>query len=432
MNLKQLQKKHEDLLVKGRGMYETAEKEKQDFSEAEWTELKQLDTDVAEVLGEIEKAKADTALADRLKATFGAPTPGPSPVGTGEGGKGRTLGEMFTESPQFKNWYKSVAPSGYIPQGARGLISPPVEIKTLPGLFGRKTLVTGEGATSGGAFVETDYTGIYEPIGRYALTVLDLISRRQTTSDLVSFVRQTAQVTQAAAVQEANVTEYAGSTGEISGEKPEGTTTFVEVQLPVETIAVWIPATKRALADVPQLRGILDQELRDDITEELENQLINGTGVAPQLTGVLSTAGILAQAWNTDIVVTARQAITTLMVTGRTIPNGWVLNPNDWETVDLMTDSDGQYFFGGPVRAGTRTLWGIPVAQCVHLAEGEGILANWNKAVLWDREQMTIQVSDSHEDFFIRNLVAILCEMRATFGLISPDSFIVMDLTEGS
>jgi hypothetical protein len=51
---------------------------------------------------------------------------------------------------------------------------------------------------------------------------------------------------------------------------------------------------------------------------------------------------------------------------------------------------------------------------------------------LWDRERSTIQVSDSHSDFFIRNMVAILAEMRAAFGLRRPSAFVLIDATEGS
>jgi hypothetical protein len=37
-------------------------------------------------------------------------------------------------------------------------------------------------------------------------------------------------------------------------------------------------------------------------------------------------------------------------------------------------------------------------------------------------------VTDSHEDWFIRNIIAILAEMRAAFGLIRPGAFIEADL----
>ena len=64
--------------------------------------------------------------------------------------------------------------------------------------------------------------------------------------------------------------------------------------------------------------------------------------------------------------------------------------------------------------------------------EGTGILADWRKAVVWDREQASIQVSDSHEDFFIRNMVAVLAECRMAFGVIRPSAFCQVDLTAGS
>ncbi|GAG85108.1 unnamed protein product, partial [marine sediment metagenome] len=149
-------------------------------------------------------------------------------------------------------------------------------------------------------------------------------------------------------------------------------------------------------------------------------------------TGLLNTAGVLAQVWNTDILTTTRQAITTLMVTGRSIATAWVMHPSDWETIDLLQDNDGRYYYGGPLRPGPRTLWGLPVVQNQQMAQGSALLGNWRKAVVWDRERSNISVSDSHEDFFIRNMVAILAEMRAAFGVIRPSGFILVDLLAGS
>jgi HK97 family phage major capsid protein len=77
-------------------------------------------------------------------------------------------------------------------------------------------------------------------------------------------------------------------------------------------------------------------------------------------------------------------------------------------------------------------LWGVPVVQSFFQPQGTAWLANWRKAVLWDREAATISVSDSHSDFFIRNMVAILAEMRAAFGIIRPSAFVEVDLAAGS
>lgn len=342
-----------------------------------------------------------------------------------------SLGQQFAESPEWTTWLKQVAPNGHIPDSLKGISSPPVNVKGL-GPYGQKELLTGVSDVSAGAFVVSERTGIYEPLGRYPLVLQDLISVRQTSTDTVEFVRQTRQVAEAAPTAEANVTDYSGATGEISGEKPEATMRFLRVSEVVKTIAVWIPATKRALSDAMQLRGLIDDELRSDTNEELEDQLLNGNGVSENFTGLANTAGVLVQAFNTDIVVTARQAITNLLINGRQMPTAFLFNPQDWESYDLLQDNEGRYYWGGPLAQGPRTLWGVPMAQSFFQTQGTGWLANWRKMVLWDREQATISVSDSHADFFIRNMVAILCELRAAMGVIRPTAFVEIDLEGGS
>ena len=54
---------------------------------------------------------------------------------------------------------------------------------------------------------------------------------------------------------------------------------------------------------------------------------------------------------------------------------------------------------------------------------------DFRKLVLFDREQASIQVSDSHLDFFIRNMVAILAEMRAALVCLQPSALVEVDLS---
>jgi HK97 family phage major capsid protein len=281
--------------------------------------------------------------------------------------------------------------------------------------------------------VETDYTGIYEALGRHPRTVLDLIARGSTDSDVVEFVRQTAQVTQATPVAEANVTTYSGTTGQVSGNKPEGSSTWEKVTANVKTIAVWIPATKRALADASQLRSLIDAELREDCLEELEDQIINGDGTGENFTGILNTSGVLTQAWDTDLITTTRKAITAVRVTGKARGAlAWAMNPSDAEVIDLLKDGSNRYYWGGPVSAGERNLWGYPIVENNQVDQGQAILGQWNKAMYWDRQAATISVSDSHSDFFIRNMIAILCELRGAFGVIRPSNFVIVEMEAGT
>jgi len=292
--------------------------------------------DAMQVRDEIKTDRRD----DELKASLGKllgdmqkgePQPQPQqPKGT--------LGERFLADAAWQAWKKSVAPTGQFSTGRLGM-SPAVMVKSF-GLWakamGRKDLITGLDSTSAGAFVVAEDTGIYEQIGRYPTVLRDLISVRQTTTDVVEYVRQTAQVTQAAPTAEANVKTVSGATGEISGEKPQGAIAFERVSETVKTIAVYVGATKRALSDASQIRGIIDQELREDLVDCLEDQLFNGNGVGENFTGLANQAGTLVQAFNTDILTTTRQALTTLLVTGRQIPTAWAFSPTDWETVELF------------------------------------------------------------------------------------------------
>jgi HK97 family phage major capsid protein len=441
--LKELQESLQKFLTDARDICNLVEKEARDFTPEERQKVGGLLDDAKKVRGDIKTIQDDDAMRKSiLDLGEGIEITGDGAQGGNGNGRVKgaqfladpeynTLGEAFVKSKGWQDWMKQMAPGGgHIADSRKGISSPPLEFKRF-GLF-RKDLITGASPTSAGAFIAPEDTGIYEPLGRYQLTLRDLISVRTTTTDSVEFVRETTQITQAAPVAESNVTEKTGYPGEVSGEKPEGAIMFERVLEPVKTIAGWIPATKRAISDVAQLRGLIDQELREDLAEELENQLLNGNGIGENFTGLANTANILVQAFDTDIIATTRKAITNLLINGKQVPTAWLLNPIDWETIELQQDLSGRYYYGGPVTPGPSMLWKVPVVQNFFLPQGTAYLANWRKMVLWDREQANISVSDSHADFFIRNMIAILAELRAAMGVIRPSAFVEVDLSGGS
>ena len=421
MNPKELREMLQAKLKAARDICDATTAENRDFTGEERTQVAALLAEAGDLKKQLKASQSDADLRAMLGDFSADIVP---PQAGGKAGRGKTLAEQFTEAQAYKDWYQRVAPNGVIPESSKGLSSPPVEFKTL---------ITGLDDTSAGAFVNPDYTGIYEPLGRPELTIKDLISRRQTGSDTVHFVRQTAVMAAATSVPEANVTTYTGATGQEQGLKPEGWFTFVAVTENVKTIAVWVPATKRALSDAAQIRGIIDEELRADLEDKLEELLITGNGVGENFYGIMAwPSGTLSQVWDTDILKTTRKAITNIRKNGRVRPTAWLLNPEDWEAIDLLTDDDGNYMFGGPLRMGTKTLWGLPVVESEFVTQGTGLLADFKKAVLWDRQQASIQVSDSHSDFFIRNMVAFLAEMRAAFSLIRPSAFMEVAMESGT
>jgi HK97 family phage major capsid protein len=51
------------------------------------------------------------------------------------------------------------------------------------------------------------------------------------------------------------------------------------------------------------------------------------------------------------------------------------------------------------------------------------LVGDFTKAVLWLREGAQVLATDSHSDFFVKNLVALLAELRAALGVLLPSAF---------
>lgn len=336
----------------------------------------------------------------------------------------KSLGLEVVSSPQFKSMMK-----GFTNSDGSVRIPDRTTVKSDP--IRVKSLFTGASGTSAGAFVTPEQTGIIEMLGRRPLTIRDLISVRRTGSDTVEYVRQTAHTNAAAVVPEAqSAAPIDGTTVTpvIGGLKPEGSWAFERVSTSVKTIAEWVPVTKRALADAAQLEDLIRDELSKDIAEREEEQILAGDGVGENITGILSTSGIQSQAFDTDIFVSVRKAITKTRTVGRVVPNAVLMNPLDVETVDLARESSGRFYGAGPFSMGPRTLWSLPIVESETISAGTAVVGDFSKAVLWDREDTTVTFSDSHADFFIRNLVAVLAEERVAFGVTRPAAFVQTDV----
>ena len=304
-----------------------------------------------------------------------------------------------------------------------------------------KALITGASSTSGGAFVEADRQSGIVGLPVRALTILDLITVGRTDSDLVEFVRQTSRPTGADTVPEAT-TLTAGTNYELS-RKPQSSIAFEVVNTAVKTLAHWIPATRRALADAGQLRTLIEQGLEYGLNEEVEDQVLNGGGTGEDLLGIYNTSDIVeytrglygAGATDDESRLDALHKTLTLVRLQNIEPTAFGMHTNDWQDVRLEKDANGQYMLGPANAQVADTVWGLPVAKSAAFTEGLSVCAHWALgAALWLREGISFYVTDSNRDWFEQNILAILAEMRVAFGVTQPRAFAVTDLdgTDGT
>jgi len=281
-----------------------------------------------------------------------------------------------------------------------------------------KTLITGASLGNLAGYLYPSYRIpeiVEDP--RRAARVRSLLNVIPTTAGAIDWIRETGFTNNAAVVAE--------------GEgKPESAITFENKSNTIKTIAHWIPVTKQILADAPGLQAYIDSKLIYGLYLKEDDELLYGTGEDGDIHGITTDADVQTYLWSDgtagDTKLDAiRRAMTKAYLAYYPV-DGIVLHPSDWEDIELLKSSDGMYVWVNVNVGGQERLWRTPVVVSAALTEGTFITGSFGLgATLWDRQEVTISVSGSHSDFFIKNKLAILCEERVELTVERPESFVI-------
>lgn len=216
--------------------------------------------------------------------------------------------------------------------------------------------------------------------------------------------------------------------------KPKSNLIYELTDVKIRTLAHWIPAARQILADAPRLRSEIDSRLIYGLMLESDNQLLFGDGSGQNLEGIMVNSDVsdigALEAGLSDVerqramIRHLRRAITKCQTNEYRNVNGVVLNPEDWEDIETATGTDGHYIWASVQTGAGERIWRVPVVSTNAQNEGEFVLGDWQMgATLYDREQVSVRVSESHADFFIENAIAILAEERIGLGVHRPLAF---------
>ena len=376
--------------------------------------------DIKEIKGLIEGLQS---FGDVQNWSAGASDSVAAAAAAGAGFSGRTqfksIGEEFVNSAEFK------ALNGG--RNGANMPAPFVTNATLTaGTYNVKDMYSALPTGTPGSFGTIQRDPIVVPPMR-TRRVRDLFPVRTTSAAVIEYFRMTGFANNAAAVADRN------NDNTNFGVKPQSSFTFVGEQAPVRTIAHWEAAHRNVLADEPQLRSIIDNELMYGLRLQEDAQILSGDGTGENLTGVLSTTGIQDYSWSEGatlpVVDTKADAIrraATLAFLAYYEPTGVVLHPNDWEDIELAKDDNGQYLVAVSVALGGEPrLWRIPVVETPAIPEGTALVGAFGTgAQLYDREQASIRISEQHSDFFVRNAIVVLAEQRLALAVKRPEAFV--------
>ena len=332
-----------------------------------------------------------------------------------------SVGEAFLAS----NEYKSLIASG----GANMPSAFQVGHTLTTGGYNVKDVYTALPSGTPGSFGTITRDPIVVPPMR-TKRVRDLFPVRTTTSTVIEYFRMTGFTNNAAMVAERN----AGDTAFAA--KPQSSMSFEGVQTSVRTLAHWEAAHRNVLADEPQLRSIIDNELMYGLRLQEDAQILNGSGAGENLMGIMNTTGVQTYSWSmganaaangkADTKADAIRRAATLSYLAYYEPSGVVLHPNDWEAIELTKDGNGQYLIALSVAMGGEPkVWRLPIVETPAMTESVALVGAFGTgAQIYDREQASIRISEQHADFFIRNAIVILAEQRLALAVKRPESFV--------
>jgi HK97 family phage major capsid protein len=212
-------------------------------------------------------------------------------------------------------------------------------------------------------------TGNGDRVVEKIIRPVQLLDRIPTdTTDLfeVPFMTETTRTQAAAEVAEA-------------GTYAEDAFVFTRSASAVRKIGSQIPVTDEQLQDVGSMRSLLDNRLRFGLEARLDQQILVGDGISPNIQGVFTVSGIQTQAKGADATANAIfKALTLVRITGRAIPDTIVMHGTDWANVRLAQNAQGDYQFGPPTLVGADTMWGLPVVQSEALTAGNAVVGAFN------------------------------------------------------
>lgn len=311
----------------------------------------------------------------------------------------KSLGQQFVDSEAFQA-YKSgsankarlemkntIIGEGGSPQEPTNDIVP---LQTMPGIVG-------------GAFRQ--------------LRILDVLNTGVATGNTVHYTRELSWTNNAAETREA-------------AQKPESVLTFEGVDVPVRTIAHFLKVSKQVLDDAPALQSYIDRRLRYGVEIRAEQQVVNGNGTSPNLSGLLDTGNftsLTAASGDTDFDFANKAKYK--VIESDYMADYYLINPADWGRMERLKTTDGEYIGGtsaiGYLQNGlVPTLWGLPVIASNSVPAGTLVAAARDASMFWQRQGVTVEIFDQNEDDVEQNLLTIRGEMRGAFTVFRPAAIV--------
>ena len=311
----------------------------------------------------------------------------------------KSLGQLFAESPQYKDYH----PQRNWPMPAE---MPQLDIRNA-------VFRTGAGWATEDLRIPRVELSPQRPIA-----VIDHIPMLPTSQAAIVYMEETTFTNNAAETAESTATTDADLIGEAA-------LVLTERSKTVEWLPVFLPVTMQQMEDVEGISAYVDGRLTYMIQARLDLQALAGNGTTPNLEGTENVTGIQAQALGADSIPDAiYKLFTSIRDDGFAEPSVCFIRAAKFQTVRLLKTADGLYIWGHPSEPGPFQMWGVPLVQTNAVTATKAIAGDYaTYSALYTRRGITLDVSDSHQSYFTRGMLAIRAHMRVAMVHFRPKAF---------
>lgn len=403
MNLKQMRAA---ALKAAQDIIDAAKAEKRDvLTEEERATVEAKFAEVEDLDKKIEAAAKSADLVDRM-SRFEVKEPEPH----GQEAPAGTIGERFVKSGGMKAFRDSH------PSGTDNGTPIRIEAKGLGGVedlgIGRvkATLTTTTGQPTPARTPGYRSTLLDQPF-----TFLDLVTTGTTAVSWMEYAQILSETNNAAVVPEGQL-------------KPLSDVTTDKAEAKAYTYADGFDITNQTLADDGALAAFMEARIKQHVRNKVEDVILNGDA-GSNIKGILTTTGVQAQAFDTDVITTIARAMEKIEAV-QVAPEAIVMNPADAWRLSLTKEAGVGYVLGNPLQQSLNpTPFGVRLIKSNRVAAGTALVGNFSSVQFLEREPLSVVAFNQHKDYAQRNMVYVRAELRGLQLFYAPREVVVADLT---
>ena len=235
----------------------------------------------------------------------------------------------------------------------------------------------------------------------------------------------------------ANTIEWvyeSGQEGTIDGtaegtQKDQIDNDFVVTSVALVKRAAYFKVSTEMLDDVAFMEGWLRNKLIVRLFLDVDNQVLNGNGTAPNLKGIIAYATAFAAGTFAGTVDSANDA-DSLVVAANQIRlanhNGALtimMHPSDVAALKLvkLSASDKRYVERLMMVGSSMSLDGIPIIENTNIAQGDFLIGDFAKGTIVEKSGIEVEIGLDGSDF-TKNMRTILAEWRGQLFVQNNDT----------